>query len=124
MTSAHPEPSRQTKDAQSRRLERLVRPCRCGFQKDGDWGYILYEWVGAPTYWRRALRNRSKLSTLEKFAKKYKHVLISCGGCGADVVREYGPNHRLQRAGPMNAPIASPDALAGFSARNGWASHQ
>ena len=71
--------------------QRLVRPCRCEYQTKSDWGYILFEWVGAPKYWRKALRNRSQLETVATAARKYRHVLISCGGCGADVVREYGP---------------------------------
>lgn len=73
--------------------QRLVRPCRCKFQKKSDWGYIIFEWVGEPKYWRPyARRRRLPLAEAKKRARKYKHVLITCGGCGADVVREYGPN--------------------------------
>lgn len=88
-------------ETQSRHsVQRLVRPCRCEFQKKSDWGYILFEWVGEPKYWRPYARHRRlPLAEAEKRARQYKHVLISCGGCGADIVREYGPNDQAQRPG-------------------------
>lgn len=72
-------------------MSRNIKPCNCAYNRDENWGYIVFEWVGHPKYWRRVNRNRSKIKTAEKQASKYKHVLISCAGCGKDVVREYGP---------------------------------
>lgn len=91
--SAENKPSVETVSDSPVAHQRLVRPCRCEFQKKSNWGYFLFEWVGEPKYWRPYARHRRfALAEVENRARKFKHVLISCGGCGADVVREYGPN--------------------------------
>ncbi len=92
-------------DTQSRGcMQRSVRPCRCEFQKKAAWGYILFEWVGDPKYWRPYGRGRRlSLEKAEKAARQYKRVLISCGGCGADVVREYGDQCRKLDRENLNA---------------------
>lgn len=77
-------------------VQRLVRPCQCEYQKARSWGYRIYEWRDKQACWRPVI-SAATPEMAEILARDYKRVLISCLGCGADMVREYGPNEKGQR---------------------------
>lgn len=69
-------------------FNRSVRRCQCKYQTENPWGYNLCEWVGGKKSWH-VHGSATHLEDVERYARKFKTVLIRCNGCGSDVVREY-----------------------------------
>lgn len=72
-------------------VRRVVRACKCEYQKEKKWGYGCFKWIGGRKSWKR-IRSAMMPDMTELLCRPYKTVLVVCLGCGSDIVREYRPN--------------------------------
>ena len=69
-----------------RMTRRSIQPCRCRMSM--EFGYDVHRWVGGNRSWMPI----GSPIPFAKIGSKIEHesvVLIRCGGCGSEVLREY-----------------------------------
>ena len=74
-------------DAEGVAIQRIVRRCSCKYQKEKDWGYHLWEWVGGKKSWQAHGHTSDPQDTL-KFAENHnmKKIMVKCMGCGNTII--------------------------------------
>lgn len=73
-----------------------LRPCRCRYQQEKDWGYETMEWRGG---WVSIAAGVNLGDAAVAAARCKRGVLVRCLGCGAELLRQMEPKAERKDSG-------------------------